>query len=271
MDLVATDFAIQHGIAYGGWVPKGNTNENGKILPKYNEFVEAEQEGNNVRTKLNVGSADATLIISNNSDSSGTRLTKQYVKEIGKPFLEINLELTSMPVAVKILSEWLANISPIVLNVAGPRESEAPKLPAKCQTLLELSLLPLLCTTELSDVNLRHWDNIRWIVPFWYMSASGVAYASFESDEVFNGEVMKVAVAMAIVGLACIYLVYRTIVLHREEVKRIKLSNGNKIGSTMMDIKFNVFTLKPTATQVFMLIQLFVVISWCCVALWHYL
>ena len=63
VDTAALTYARTHGLPYGGWVPKGRTNEAGVISDQFNGLVEADDAIPDTRTRLNVGSSDATLII----------------------------------------------------------------------------------------------------------------------------------------------------------------------------------------------------------------
>ncbi len=136
VDLAALDFARKHQILYGGWVPKGRTNEAGLIPHDYTGLVETHSTKVIERTKLNVQSSDATLIIVNGSDSPGTQQTVVFAREAGKPYLVLDVRQGTEFCQQK-LRDWLRTNPVEVLNIAGPRGSEAPGLDVQVRDLLE--------------------------------------------------------------------------------------------------------------------------------------
>jgi hypothetical protein len=150
-DQAALDAAMALGISYGGWVPKGGFAENFQsppgLLTKYPNMVEAETSDPAERTKLNVRDSDATIILVQSYDqqeSPGTKLTLETAHRLGRPSLTMAV---GDPDAAARLRQWLSDRSgkkPIhTLNIAGPRESEAPGLYAKAKSLLETALQPM--------------------------------------------------------------------------------------------------------------------------------
>ncbi len=135
VDLAALEFAIQRGLSYGGWVPKGRINEAGRIPERYSGLTEAPSAEPDVRTRLNVGSSDATLILTDGSESPGTNYTHKVAIEVGKPVLRIALADKNR-LETERVRKWVASITPSVLNVAGPRESEAPGVYSKAFAFL---------------------------------------------------------------------------------------------------------------------------------------
>lgn len=51
VDRATLDFAIEYGIEYGGWCPKGRLAEDGKIPEKYSALKETASTEYNERTK----------------------------------------------------------------------------------------------------------------------------------------------------------------------------------------------------------------------------
>ncbi len=143
VDSAALEFALQNSLRHGGWVPKGRLNENGRIPAQFKGLVEALTPEPNERTRLNAGSSDATLIITDRSQSPGTTYTSEVAKELGKPVLCIDLSQNGEKLRER-LWHWLTSTDPVVLNIAGPRESEAPGIQSKALTFLNTTLLPFL-------------------------------------------------------------------------------------------------------------------------------
>ncbi|NOD48712.1 MULTISPECIES: putative molybdenum carrier protein [unclassified Ruegeria] len=140
VDLAALEFAMQLGLIYGGWIPKGRTNEAGGIPEHYSGLVEAFSSEPDVRTRLNVSSSDATLIITDGSESPGTNYTQQVALESAKPLMLVNLSGGTQS-QIEQVQRWIASNKPLALNIAGPRESEAPGINVKALTFL-IEVLP---------------------------------------------------------------------------------------------------------------------------------
>ncbi|MAF96422.1 MAG: molybdenum cofactor carrier [Rhodospirillaceae bacterium] len=122
-DRAALDAALALGIPCGGWCPKGRRAEDGAIPERY-PVAETESEAYEERTRLNVGDADATLILASGPLSGGTGLTAETAEAESKRLLVAD-PLTSSPDA-EAVNQWLAENEVRVLNVAGPRESTQP-------------------------------------------------------------------------------------------------------------------------------------------------
>lgn len=139
VDLAALGYARDHGLPYGGWVPKGRTNEDGVIPALFEGLREAGDSVPATRTRLNVEASDATLILTDGADSPGTAVTKRFADELGKPCMTVSLG-DDMTAAAARARRWIAGIGPDILNIAGPRESEAPGIGALARRFLELAL-----------------------------------------------------------------------------------------------------------------------------------
>lgn len=134
VDRAALDVAIFYGLPYGGAVPKGRIAEDGVIDKKYVFLEELDSYEYEVRTKRNVETADATLIINMGELEGGTALTYYFAKTLEKPCCIVNVDVEIDPVN-KILN-WIRNINPSVLNVAGPRESKCKGIYKKTYKIL---------------------------------------------------------------------------------------------------------------------------------------
>lgn len=127
VDMAALEFAHAQGIPYGGWVPKGRTNEAGLIPADFTGLVETQSEHVVERTRLNVLSSDATLVFVDGSISPGTQQTIVFAQELGKPYLLVDIR-KGVESCIGRLQLWLCNTPAAILNIAGPRASEAPDL-----------------------------------------------------------------------------------------------------------------------------------------------
>ena len=123
VDRAALDAAYVAGLSIGGWCPSGRLAEDGTIASDY-PLTETPTAESGQRTQWNVRDADATLIISRQSDLyGGTLLTASTARRLSRPFVVADPEDTSATASVL---GWLQLLDVETLNVAGPRESEDP-------------------------------------------------------------------------------------------------------------------------------------------------
>jgi hypothetical protein len=121
VDRAALDAAIALGIAHGGWCPAGRLSEDGCIPSRY-DLQEMSSSEYPARTEQNVVDSDATLILCEDRLKGGTKLTRLFCKRHDKPHLVVRINSQD----VGPVSNWLQQIRPGCLNVAGPRESTSP-------------------------------------------------------------------------------------------------------------------------------------------------
>ena len=124
VDRAALDVAIELGLQYGGFCPKGRLAEDGIIEYKY-KLTELQSPQYLMRTFANVQASDGTLIIHVGTVSGGTLKAKDYCKMVSKPFFEINL-LKNLKKNLVNFDNWIKENQIVIINVAGPKESEAP-------------------------------------------------------------------------------------------------------------------------------------------------
>jgi hypothetical protein len=147
VDRAALDFALAHGLGYGGWCPRGGWAEDFPIAPgllaKYPRLTETPSDTPEQRTAWNVRDSHATLILVRGDElnrSSGTLFAKQAAELVFlRPCLVVDL---LQSVSVNFASEWLArtiaalDVPELLLHIAGPRESEAPGIYAQARSFL---------------------------------------------------------------------------------------------------------------------------------------
>lgn len=133
VDRGALDAAITLGITHGGWCPAGRLAEDGTIPARY-QLAEMATPYYPDRTEKNVLDSDATLILYRGRVSGGTRLTQRICRESNKPVL--CLSIADEEAAVENILYWLAQVRPAVLNIAGPRESNAEGIAEQTRALL---------------------------------------------------------------------------------------------------------------------------------------
>jgi len=110
------------GISVGGWCPRGRAAEDGVIDARFS-LSETPNRDPAQRTAWNVRDADATLILSQGELTGGTALTAEIAERLEKPLLVIDLR---KPVPIAHVHSWMRRAAVRVLNIAGPRESQAP-------------------------------------------------------------------------------------------------------------------------------------------------
>ncbi len=152
VDRAALDAALEVGLPIGGWCPRGRRAEDGVIPHRY-PLQEAPSVRYEQRTRLNVEHADGTLILARGPLSGGTQQTLLFARQMEKPYLVVQLD--RRPDWETALG-WLLEHSIRVLNVAGPRESNAPGIAAQARAwLVPLFLLwkDHFTTTPRTDTN----------------------------------------------------------------------------------------------------------------------
>lgn len=136
VDRAALDAAIASGVGYGGWCPRGGRAEDHPdppgLLTSYPGLLETPTADPTTRTRWNVRDSHATLVLNvDGVDSPGTRLTVDTARHLGRPVLVTTV------LAPTIVLDWLRPMGDdLILNVAGPRESEAPGLYADALRML---------------------------------------------------------------------------------------------------------------------------------------
>jgi len=150
VDRAALDAARALGIETGGWCPRGRRAEDGRIPEQY-PLQETDGRSYAIRTEWNVRDSDGTLIIALDEISSGTRLTIEAAKSLGKPLKVAHLRpgsdtrqlLTdSLTPSQQIddITRWVRKHQIRVLNVAGPRGSSSPLMYPEAFEFLTLLL-----------------------------------------------------------------------------------------------------------------------------------
>jgi len=145
VDRAALDVAIERGMPWGGWCPKGGWAED---LPKppgllawYPHLRETPEPHPLQRTEWNVRDSDATLIITDAGGlaaSIGTRRANEWARQHGKPELIVD---ASDPEAAGRAVTWLRAQQKrfgrdMTLGIGGPRESEAPGVYTRARSLI---------------------------------------------------------------------------------------------------------------------------------------
>ncbi|HEX9480766.1 MAG TPA: putative molybdenum carrier protein [Solirubrobacteraceae bacterium] len=130
VDRAALDVAIALGVCYGGWCPRGGWAEDMPeppgLLVSYPELDETPAADPEQRTRWNVRDSDATLILTAPQVvSAGTALTLAAAMELGRELAVIDVARPEPGLrdSLDLLAALPGDGS---LNVAGPRESEAP-------------------------------------------------------------------------------------------------------------------------------------------------
>jgi len=122
VDRAALDAGLASGVAVGGWCPAGRRAEDG-LIPACYPLQELDSSDYAARTEQNVVAADATLVLNLGELADGTALTVQLARKHRRPFLVVQLDENTDPVAV---AAWVREQGGNVLNIAGPRESKCP-------------------------------------------------------------------------------------------------------------------------------------------------
>jgi Circularly permutated YpsA SLOG family len=140
VDRAALDVAIEQGIPYRGWCPKGGWAEDlaapPGLLATYPQLKETPLADPAQRTEWNVRDADACMIViaaGGLAVSKGTALAEELAHRYRKPLLIVDL---GEPEPVEHAALWLRVQqrrvgADLALAIGGPRESEAPGIYAR--------------------------------------------------------------------------------------------------------------------------------------------
>lgn len=135
VDRAALDVALARGLPCGGWCPAGRGAEDGPLPARY-PLRETPLADPGQRTAWNVRDADATLVLVRGEPGGGTALTVREAEARGRPCRAVRLGADPAAQVAEVRA-WLAANGVRTLNVAGPRESEAPGIGAQARTWLE--------------------------------------------------------------------------------------------------------------------------------------
>lgn len=131
-DRGALEAAVMYGFPYGGFIPPGRKAEDGRVPNGY-LMTECSAGGYPGRTKANVAASCGTVLFEWAENSPGSRLTKRFCAEVGKPVLVFGSEQRHNPSEemARLISVWAQVRGIAVLNFAGTRESKANGLQIK--------------------------------------------------------------------------------------------------------------------------------------------
>ncbi len=133
VDRAALDFALCNHMRCGGWCPRGRLAEDGPINLRY-PLSETFSADLLARTHMNVVESDATLILIFSDMDEGTQTTWDLAREHGKPVFVWKIDQNRN---FQQFQNWLEKNNVRTLNVAGPRESNAPGIHGATVDVLE--------------------------------------------------------------------------------------------------------------------------------------
>ena len=125
-DQGALSACVQAGFPYGGWIPKGRRTEKGKVPARY-RMRQHWSRHYPPRTEKNVVDSDGTVIFTYGKPDGGSRLTIDFAKKHGKPWLAVDATGPHVEIVARVV-RWIRRRLPdgAVLNMAGSRRSKAP-------------------------------------------------------------------------------------------------------------------------------------------------
>jgi hypothetical protein len=141
VDRAALDVALEQGIAYRGWCPKGGWAEDRPsppgVLALYPGLRETPEADPRQRTEWNVRGCDRLMVLVDRAGlpmSKGTAFALDCAKALAKPQIVIDILAGSAEnLATGFLSQGQG---PLAVCIAGPRESEAPGIHATAKAFL---------------------------------------------------------------------------------------------------------------------------------------
>jgi len=124
VDRAALDAALAHGVRAGGWCPEGRRAEDGAIPSRY-PVTPLPGADYAARTRRNVLDSDGTALLVFGPPAGGTRLALEACVEHRKPHLLVDAARLDCAAAAERLASFVSSLPRGLLNVAGPRASEA--------------------------------------------------------------------------------------------------------------------------------------------------
>jgi hypothetical protein len=145
VDRAALDAAIERGILYGGWCPKGGWAEDMPkppgLLASYPYLQETPLADPNQRTEWNVRDSNRLMVLldSRGLNSAGTELAIRTADKLKRPFLVVDLDASG---DIGRAAAWFyeGRQTQLTICIAGPRESKAPGIYAKAKAFLQAML-----------------------------------------------------------------------------------------------------------------------------------
>jgi Circularly permutated YpsA SLOG family len=141
VDRAALDVAIDKGLPYGGWCPKGGWAEDlpraPGLLAMYDALRETPLADPHQRTEWNVRDSDRLMVLLDRRglSSSGTELAIACADRLGRPRLVLDLDEEG---DIERAASWLndGHHKQLAVCIAGPRECEAPGIYAAAKAFL---------------------------------------------------------------------------------------------------------------------------------------
>jgi hypothetical protein len=147
-DIAGIDAAIELGMSYGGWLPKGRKTEKGALDLKYADMTEMPVGDYPEMTEQNVKDSDGTVIFTHGKYSGVSALTGNYAAKHFKPVLHLDLDVSNESEAIESLIEWIYIKKIEILNVAGSRESKDQYIYDDVHSILK-SIIDTIKTAEI--------------------------------------------------------------------------------------------------------------------------
>jgi len=143
VDRAALDAAIEMGIRYRGWCPKGfwaeDQLQSPGVLVRYENLRETPAADPLQRTEWNIRDSDLLLVLVDHaglSVSQGTEAAIGAASSLGKPHIVINLDAGDR--VEKALAWFKPASADMTICIAGPRESEAPGIYLSAKAFLKV-------------------------------------------------------------------------------------------------------------------------------------
>jgi hypothetical protein len=126
VDRAALDAALALNFPCGGWCPAGRLAEDGRIPDRY-PLRECDRTSYRLRTLRNVDESDGTVVVYFDYLRGGTEQTVLFCIRRSRPYKLIDAAEVAAPRAAAVTDAFVKQNLISVLNVAGPRASEAPR------------------------------------------------------------------------------------------------------------------------------------------------
>jgi len=181
----------------------------------------------------NVRDSHATLLISCGKLEGDSDLTLKTAKKFARPHLHINLAEQSIPECIDKILAWLSEGHFEVLNIAGPRNSKDRNIYDETCLILRPVFIASRERRHNEDIeiamkmyeqaytNVRHWDQIRWLVRYWFVTifAGAVALLQYVKNSPY---IVRISgFSLFVFASLCVILIRNTIKYHNKSISNL--------------------------------------------------
>lgn len=132
----ALEIAAKLGIPFGGSIPEGRETESDSLFDRYT-FREMPSSSDSLCNEQNVIDSNGTLILSHGKLSGGSDYSRRMAEKHRRPWIHIDLDITTALDAALKISSWAIENRIRVLNIVGSSAVKDPPIYSKTKEIVE--------------------------------------------------------------------------------------------------------------------------------------